>query len=132
MYNVYNICCLHLYLYYCSVVYVFYLHLSLQCCLCIVFKFILAVLSVYFCLLVYHFFIMVFIVILSIMNICKQVCLLQCFVFVTCIYNFNVKRCKSKTSVSWFLVFVTIFIDIYHDIRKLSNQIHKIDYIIHI
>ena len=42
------------------------------------------------------FFMLVFFVIL----ICKQYCLLDCFVFVGFVYNFNVKRYKSKTLAS--------------------------------
>ena len=60
---------------------------------------------VYFCLFVYHFFMQMFVVILSSTIICKQVCLLHCFVFVAYIYNLNVQRCKSKTPVSGFLHF---------------------------
>ena len=32
--------------------------------------------------------------------ICKQVCLLYCFVVETFVYNFNVRQCRSKTAVS--------------------------------
>ena len=78
-------------------------------CLCISFTLILVVLSVYFCLLVYHFFMSVFVVILSSTIICKQFCLLHCCVFVAFVYNFNVKRCKSKIPVSRFSNFVTVW-----------------------
>ena len=39
---------------------------------------------------------------------CKQVSVLHCVVYVAFVYNFNVKRCKSKTSESRFSIFVTI------------------------
>ena len=68
-------------------------HLLFRCCLCILFTFVvLVVLFVYF-------FFLVFAVILRNAIICKYVCLLHCFVFVDFPYNFNVKRCKSKTPI---------------------------------
>ena len=72
---------------------VVYIH---YCCFCILFTFILVVLFVDFCILIYHFFMLVFVVILSSTIICKQVCLLNCVVFVALVYNFNVKPCQSK------------------------------------
>ena len=56
-----------------------------------------------FCLLICHFFMLVFVVILSSTIICKQVC----FVLVASVYNFNVKQFKSKTPVFRFFSFVT-------------------------
>ena len=84
------------YIYYCSIVCVFCLHLFLQSCLCI------------FVYLFEIFFMLVFVVILSCSIIFKQVCLLHCFVFVDFVYNFNVKRCKSKTPAPRFFIFITI------------------------
>ena len=49
-----------------------------------------------------------FVVILSNTIICKQVCVLHCFVFVAFVYNFIVKQCKRKTPVFRFFIFVTI------------------------
>ena len=68
------------------------------------FTFILVVLFVYF----FIFFLNYFYGIVYGIVICKPVCLLHCFVFVAIVYNFNVKQCKSKTSLSCFLIFVTI------------------------
>ena len=73
------------------------LHVLWYCCLCILFTFLIVVLLVYFCLLVYHFLILVFVVILSLTLMCKQVCLQYCFVFVAFVYNFNVKQWEIKT-----------------------------------
>ena len=70
--------------------------------------FLVAVLLVYFCLFVYHLFMLVFVVILTNKIICKQICLLYCFVFVAFVYNLNVKQCEYKTPVSRFFIFVTI------------------------
>ena len=39
---------------------------------------------------------LVFVVILSSMIICKQICLLYCFAFAVFVYNFNVKRTSIK------------------------------------
>ena len=58
-----------------------------------------AVLLVYFCLPVYHLFMMVFVVILKSTLVCKQVCLQHCFVFVVFVYNFDAKRSKCNTPV---------------------------------
>ena len=55
------------------------------------------------------FFMLVFVIILSSTLICKQVCLPALFFCVAFIYKFNVKRCKSKTSVPRIFIFVTIF-----------------------
>ena len=74
-----------------------YLHLLLQSCLYILFTFNLVCLLLDFCLHVYHFFMLLFVVMLSSSVICKQVCLLQCYVFVVCVHNLKVKPCKSKT-----------------------------------
>ena len=79
------------YVYYCSVVGIFLLtFFYTDVCCCII------------CLLVYHFFMLKFVVILRSAIICKQV---YGFVFVGFFYNFNVKRCKSKTPVSRFFHF---------------------------
>ena len=56
------------YIYYCNLVGVF------------LFTFIIVMLFEYFRLLVYHVFMLVFVVILNNMIICKQVCSLHCFV----------------------------------------------------
>ena len=60
-------------------------HLEISINLNIVVSDHIVVMSVYFCLLVYHYFMLVFVVILSSTIICKQV---AAFVF-----NFNVKQC---------------------------------------
>ena len=57
----------------------------------------------------FTFLISMFVVILNSTIICKQVCLLHCFVFVALVYNFNVKQWKSKTPASWVFIFVAIF-----------------------
>ena len=80
------------------------------CCLFILFTFILIVLLLYFLFACLLFFLMVvFLVILNSTIICKQDCLLHCFVFVAFVYNFSVKGCKNKTPASWFFLFVTIY-----------------------
>ena len=49
-----------------------------------------------------------FVVILSNTIICKQVCLLHCFIFVVFVCNYNLRHFKSKTPVSRFFIIVII------------------------
>ena len=82
-------------------------------------------LLVYFCLVVYHFFMLVFVVILSNTMICKQC---HCFVFVAFVYNFNVKQCKSKTPVLLFDNFIVGPHNILINIMKCYIQYISIDF----
>ena len=70
------------------------------------FTLIIELLLVYFCLFVYQFFMLMFVVILNSTIICKKVSWLYSFVFVAFVYNFNIKGCKSKTPVFRFFIFI--------------------------
>ena len=67
----------------------------------------------------------VFVVLKSIL-ICKQFCLLHCFNFVAFVYNFNVKRYQSKTSVSRFFPFLSLML-IVVSLRVRGIRKHTVD-----
>ena len=75
----------------CDCVFCFHLLLLVYFCL-LVSNFLCCGLLLYFCLLLYHFFMLIFIV-----N--------KFIVSVYFVYNFNIKRCKSKTPVCSFFQF---------------------------
>ena len=101
-------------------------------CLCILFTFILVVSFMDFCLLVYHFFMLVFVIILCSTIICKQVCSLHSYVFVAFVYNFNVNRCRSKIPTNIFfisgmeIVFKNFKIFIWWQTKLLTNKSTKL------
>ena len=74
---------------------------------CSLFRFLDVVVYIYYCcdvgvflLTCLQFFYAGVRVILSSAIICKKVCLLHCFKFLAFVYNFNVNRCKTNTTVS--------------------------------
>ena len=79
------------------------------CCLCILFTFILVVFVVVYLFTRLPFFVMLVFVVISVSTIiCKQACLLHCFILVAFLYDLNVKRYKCKPPLSRFVIFVTI------------------------
>ena len=69
------------------------------------FTFILVVFVVVFLLTCVPFFMLMFVVVVSSTIICKQVCVLHCFVFLAVVYKFNVKRYKGKAPAFRFFHF---------------------------